>query len=262
MIQLRDALAENVLQSRDLLKRYLGGFDDTNLTAQPGGPGGLPNHVAWTLGHLAITMSRAIEKIDGTPPDAGDFFTGEPRQGDGRRFNTEMVSFGSAPTPEAHQYPPLSRCVEIFDNCCKRLSDKARAAKRGAGQVVLSLDDAEAEQRYLLEPATEVSPEVLFDRRWVIAVLEQALARLGQEYADAGKAVQFEGLKEFLQSPTEDGDYDRVASGLGLNPGAVAVAVHRLRQRFRDLVRAEIAQTVTGPEEMAEELRHLFGRQG
>ena len=128
MIQLRDALAENVLQSRDLLKRYLAGFDDTNLTAQPGGPGGLPNHVAWTLGHLAITMSRAIEKIDGTPPDAGDFFTGEPRQGDRRRFNTEMVSFGSAPTPEAHQYPPLSRCVEIFDNCCKRLSDKARAA--------------------------------------------------------------------------------------------------------------------------------------
>ena len=71
MIQLRDALAENVLQSRDLLKRYLAGFDDTNLTAQPGGPGGLPNHVAWTLGHLAITMSRVIEKIDGTPPDAG-----------------------------------------------------------------------------------------------------------------------------------------------------------------------------------------------
>lgn len=138
--------------------------------------------------------------------------------------------------------------------------DKATAAKRGGGQIVLSLDDQDAEQRYLLEPATDASPEVLFDRRWLLALLEQSLVRLGQEYADAGKAALFEGLKEFLQSPTEDGDYDRVAAALGLNPGAVAVAVHRLRQRYRDLVRAEIAQTVSGPAEMEEELRHLFGR--
>lgn len=138
--------------------------------------------------------------------------------------------------------------------------DTARAAKRGSGQTVLSLDDESAEQRYRLEPSADASPEVLFDRRWMLALLEQALNRLGQEYASAGKAAQFELLKEFLQNPTDGGDYDRVAAALGLNPGAVAVAVHRLRQRYRDLVRAEIAQTVSSPEEMEEELRHLYGR--
>ncbi len=138
--------------------------------------------------------------------------------------------------------------------------DAAQAAKRGSGQPVLSLDDDTAEQRYRLEPATDDSPEVLYDRRWVLAMLEQALGRLRQEYIAAGKTLQFEQMKAFLEGPPVDGDYDRVAAALGLNSGAVAVAVHRLRQRYRDLVRGEIAQTVASPQELADELRHLFGR--
>jgi len=138
--------------------------------------------------------------------------------------------------------------------------DAARAVKRSNGQPILSLDDDTAERRYRLEPATGESPEVLYDRRWVLALLEQALDRLREEYAAAGKALHFEQMKAFLEAPPIAGDYDRVAAALGLNSGAVAVAVHRLRQRYRDLVRAEIAQTVASPEELADELRHLFGR--
>jgi RNA polymerase sigma factor (sigma-70 family) len=138
--------------------------------------------------------------------------------------------------------------------------DTAHAAKRGGGQTVISLDALGAEQRYQLEPVTEDSPEVLFDRRWAHSLLERSLARLREEYRVADKAQPFEQLKQFLQSPATDGEYDRVAAQLDLSPGAVAVAVHRLRQRYRDLVRAEIAHTVTGHAELAEELRHLFGR--
>jgi RNA polymerase sigma-70 factor (ECF subfamily) len=137
--------------------------------------------------------------------------------------------------------------------------DAARAVKRGSGQPLFSLDDVTAEQRYRLEPATEDSPEILYDRRWVLALLEQALARLREEYATTGKIQHFEEMKTFLEGPPADGDYDRVAAALGVNSGAVAVSVHRLRQRYRDLVRAEIAQTVASAEELADELRHLFG---
>ena len=138
--------------------------------------------------------------------------------------------------------------------------DAACAAKRGGGQAVISLDALEAEQRYQLEPVNEETPEVLYDRRWTLTLLQQALAGVQCEYAAADKAQQFEVLKEFLQGPAEEGDYDRAGATLGLNPGAVAVAVHRLRQRYRDRLRAEITQTVSSPEELADEMRHLFGR--
>ena len=138
--------------------------------------------------------------------------------------------------------------------------EAARADKRGGGHTVISLDALEAEQRYQLEPVTQDTPEVLYDRRWRLTLLKQALAGVQSEYAAAEKAHQFETLKEFLQGPAEEGDYDRAAIALSLNPGAVAVAVHRLRQRYRDRLRAEIAQTVSSPEELADEMRQLFNR--
>ncbi len=186
-----------------------------------------------------------------SPPDAEDLT---------QEFFARLLRLKSLASVAPHKGKFRTFLLASLKHLLSDARDKARAAKRGHGQIVLSLDDQDAEQRYLLEPATDASPEVLFDRRWLLALIEQALTRLGNEYADAGKVAQFEGLKEFLQSPAEDGDYDRVAAVPGLNPGAVAVAVHRLRQRYRDLVRAEIAQTVSGPAEMAEELRHLFGR--
>jgi len=138
--------------------------------------------------------------------------------------------------------------------------DAAKAKKRGGTHTIVSLDDADAEQRYQNEPAGDVTPDVAFERRWLVTLLERALSGLRKEYARTGKSSQFEQLKEFLSNPAEEGDYDRLAAELGMNSGAVAVAVHRLRQRYRDLVRAEIAHTVSSPQEMEEELGHLFGR--
>ncbi|CAN5667206.1 hypothetical protein BH09PLA1_BH09PLA1_17540 [soil metagenome] len=112
-------LAEMLRQSRDLLHRYLRGFDETNRTRQATG---LPNHLAWTLGHLAITMHRCAERIDARPLPQGDFVTGDGRGGDGNRFDTEAVCFGSTPTYDVAIYPSWPRCMEIFDSAIERLA--------------------------------------------------------------------------------------------------------------------------------------------
>lgn len=121
-------LADSVTLSRDLLKRYLTGFDDTNHTTQTAD---LPNHVAWTLGHLALTMHRAAEKIDGGAPPESDFFEGSGR-GDAKRFDIEAVSFGSTPAADAAAWPPLARCVEVFDHAIDRLAATALKADAAA----------------------------------------------------------------------------------------------------------------------------------
>lgn len=136
--------------------------------------------------------------------------------------------------------------------------DKSQAAKRGGGAKVFSLDDERPEARYAVEVAGGDPPEREFDRRWATTVLDHALRRLRAEYADAGKEPLFTALKAFLSSPPEAGDYDRAAQQLDISAGAVAVAVHRLRQRYGELVRAEIAETVDDPGEVEAELRQLF----
>jgi RNA polymerase sigma-70 factor (ECF subfamily) len=135
---------------------------------------------------------------------------------------------------------------------------KAQTAKRGAGQAPISLDEETAEGRYVCEPATAATPESLYERRWALMLFESALDRLREEWSLPTKARQFEQLKQFLSSDADEGEYARVAEQLELKPGAVAVAVHRLRQRCRELVREEIAQTVTSPAALEEELRHLL----
>ena len=99
----------------------------------------------------------------------------------------------------------------------------------------------------------------MFDRRWRLALLQQALRRLESEFAAAGKQRHFTLLKEFLTGPASVGAYDPIAAELGTSPRTIAVTIHRLRQRFRELVREEVAQTVTNPAEFDEELKLLFG---
>lgn len=135
----REVLAAGVLQSQDLLKRYLAGFDDKTLVAQPPG---LPNHLAWTLGHLAVTMGRAMEKLgaksdDALPPE--QFVTGDDRarEGEGRggplgRFDTQSVSFGSKPVNDPTLYPDLARSIAIFDSACERLAEFVRSCPNEA----------------------------------------------------------------------------------------------------------------------------------
>src|SRR5436189_3053257 len=136
--------------------------------------------------------------------------------------------------------------------------DRANAAKRGGNQVLLSLDDDNAEERYRMEPATEVSPEKLFERSWARTLLEQALARMRAEYVADSKTEQFEQIKCFLTEETGEGGYSSIAARLNTSTGAVAVAVHRMRQRYRELVRLEIARTLRTPVELEDEIRHLL----
>jgi RNA polymerase sigma factor (sigma-70 family) len=136
--------------------------------------------------------------------------------------------------------------------------DRAKAAKRGGGQPILSLDAMEAEHRYSLEPATQETPERIFDRRWALTVLDRALARLKDETAAAGKARHFELLNAFLSREPEAGEYAAIAAELGVSSGGVGVSVHRLRQRYRALVRIEIAETVADSRQVDQEMRELF----
>lgn len=136
--------------------------------------------------------------------------------------------------------------------------DRATAQKRGGGQKLISLDDETAEQRYGLEPASHLSPEKTFEQGWALTLLDKALRRLADEFVAAGKGEQFKVLKLFLQKETGAGDYREVATQLEMSTSAVAMAVSRLRQRYRELVVDEIAQTVSSPDEIEDEMRYLF----
>lgn len=135
---------------------------------------------------------------------------------------------------------------------------KGHAQKRGGGQTVLSLDGAEAENRYLLEPAHELTAGKIFDRRWATTLLDQAMSQLRRECFDSGTSELFAKIESLLSGQPADATYAEIAAALNKSEGAIKVAVHRLRQRYGELVRAEIAQTVASPEEADEELKYLF----
>ena len=136
--------------------------------------------------------------------------------------------------------------------------DRARARKRGGGKQIVSLDAIVGEERWQQEPATDRTAEQEFDRRWALALLDQVLSRLEKEYANAGKSRLFERLKGTVGGETVETSGAEMARDLGLSDGAVRVAAHRLRQRYRELLREEIAHTVCSPEAVEEELRCLF----
>ena len=140
--------------------------------------------------------------------------------------------------------------------------DKVRAQKRGGGvgHVPLQLDDAET--RYGCEPADHRTPEEYFERRWALTLLDTVLQRLRAEYESEGKGGLFAALSETLAGSRESQPYAELAAQLSLSEGAVKVAVHRLRKRYRHLLRAEIAQTAAQGEDVDEELRHLFAALG
>jgi RNA polymerase sigma-70 factor (ECF subfamily) len=136
--------------------------------------------------------------------------------------------------------------------------NKEHAIKRGGGQAVISLDALSAEARYAAEASCDMTPERLFDRRWALAVLDQVLCRLGREYAGAGKADLFEAIKDCLTPQRGQLSYAHAAGNLGMTPGALKVAVHRMRRRYRQLLRDEIAQTADAPLDVEEEISYLL----
>jgi len=136
--------------------------------------------------------------------------------------------------------------------------DKASAQKRGGGRILLSLDTQAAEERYQHEPVRNWMPERVFDRQWALALLEQARQRLRGEYFAAGKGDLFEKLKRYYDQGETAVAYSDTAAQLGLPENTVKSHVHRLRQRYRQLLREEITQTVSSPEDVEGEIRYLL----
>lgn len=136
--------------------------------------------------------------------------------------------------------------------------DKARAQKRGGGVPLVPLQLDTAETRYGREPADNTTPEHSFERRWALTLLDGVLNRLRAEYERESKAELFATLHPCLVGERTAQPYAELAAKMDASEGAVKSAVHRLRQRYRQLLREEIANTVAGPEEVDEELRHLF----
>lgn len=136
--------------------------------------------------------------------------------------------------------------------------DKKRALKRGGAGMPIALDSLTAEERYALEPVDRLTADKLYDRRWALTLLDEVVTQLRDEQAGAGKLEQFEQLKECLTAAGRGTPYAELAVRLGMGEGAVKVAVHRLRQRYRELLESEIANTVATPEEIEAERRHLL----
>ena len=135
--------------------------------------------------------------------------------------------------------------------------DKSQRQKRGGGAQHLSLDWLNADERYHLDPPDPASPDKAFDREWALALLERVITRLRDECAGAGKAPLFAQAQGYLMVGDTAIPYAQAAQTLQIDEGAVRVAVHRLRKRYRDLLRDEIAQTLDDPAQVAEELRSL-----
>ncbi|MDX1945047.1 MAG: RNA polymerase subunit sigma-24 [Pirellulaceae bacterium] len=135
--------------------------------------------------------------------------------------------------------------------------EKGAAQKRGGGRASLSIDFDDGERRYLREPSHDWTPERIFERRWALTLLDRTLAALRQEHAAAGKLPLFEVLKQFLTGEAGAPPLRQVAESLGMTEGALKVAIHRLREKYRERLRAEIAQTVAAQEDVDEELAAL-----
>jgi DNA-directed RNA polymerase specialized sigma24 family protein len=145
-----------------------------------------------------------------------------------------------------------------LDHYVSNERDHAHAQKRGGSTPPISLDIALAEDFYIREPADPWTPEKIFDRNWALALLGRVLARLGGEMQAEGKGELFNALQGYLSGEEAPASYQEVGKSLRMSDGALRVAVHRLRRRYRTLLYDEIAQTVATPEEIDLELQYLI----
>ena len=135
---------------------------------------------------------------------------------------------------------------------------RSQTARRGGQYAFVSWDETEAETYYGNEPAHETSPDKLFERAWVLTLLEKVVKDLQQEYVGAGKGKIFDALHVFLSGEKSESTYAEIGEGLQMSESAVKMAVSRLRQRYGEKLRSEIAHTLTGSARVEDELRHLL----
>jgi RNA polymerase sigma-70 factor (ECF subfamily) len=152
--------------------------------------------------------------------------------------------------------------LTAFKNFQANERTRQAAAKRGGNRQIVSLDELQAENRYQHEPQTALTPEKLYDQKWATSLLEQVMLVLRTEYTVLGKGPLFEVLRGVIWGGRQEGGYEPLARQAGLSEGAFKVAVHRLRTRFKECLRQEVAQTVATPGEVDDELRHLLAAVG
>jgi RNA polymerase sigma factor (sigma-70 family) len=140
--------------------------------------------------------------------------------------------------------------------------DRQHAQKRGGFAAVVPIDHALAESRFASEPTHSLQPDVLFDRQWAMTLLERTMSQLRDEYVTSGRARFFEFLQPCLAKDESALPYAEIAARLTLTEAAVKMAVQRLRARYREILREQIADTVSSPQEVEEEIRHLFSTFG
>lgn len=152
--------------------------------------------------------------------------------------------------------------LSSLTNHLKNEWDHANRQKRGGGQEIFSIDALPAEERYRLEPVDDLTPERLFDQRWAQEVVDRATEKLQQEFDSAGQGERYAKLQKFLLGDPQGASHSETAKELGMSVSAVRTAIHRLRRRFGELLRGEIADTVTSPDEVEQEIRHLLSALG
>ena len=147
--------------------------------------------------------------------------------------------------------------LAAFTNYIRDVHRAAGTQKRGGGAAHLNIDELDAENRYAREPVDHRSPDRAFEKRWAETVLARSLAKLRAEFDGSGKQQRFDVLKPYLLRDKES-SYEETAAAAGMSVAAVRSAIHRLRERFHALFRAEIAHTVQDPADVDGEIRHLF----
>jgi RNA polymerase sigma factor (sigma-70 family) len=180
-----------------------------------------------------------------------------------QEFFSRLLEKGDLQTADPQRGRFRSFLLAALQNFLANQWDRQSARKRGGGQTILSLDLQAAEDRLTNEPAHQETPETLYHRRWALLMLERALQRVRDEYQQGGREALFTVLEPHLVGQAAEGtNYRQIAERLEISESSVKVAVHRLRKRFRDAMRQEIAQTVTHPEEIDDEIRQLFAALG
>lgn len=148
--------------------------------------------------------------------------------------------------------------LTCFKNFQRNENRHDAAEKRGGKVKTFAIDPDAGESRYRQEPTHDETPERLFERRWAMTLLDRALQQLDSEFACSGKKELYEALKPFLSGTTATSSYREIGETFMMSSTAIKVTMHRLRTRYRELIRDEVRQTVSSPEEVEEELRKLF----
>jgi RNA polymerase sigma-70 factor (ECF subfamily) len=188
-----------------------------------------------------------VRRRGNSPEDAEDLTQG---------FFGRLLELGSLADVNREKGKFRSFLLASLNHYLSDAWDRARAQKRGQGRVI-SLDARQAEDRLSREPADALTPEKLFERKWALSLLEVVVQRLQHEYESAGKEALFLAMRFSIAGEAEE-PYAKLSAELGLSEPALRVAVHRLRQRYRQLLRAEIARTVATEAEVDDEIQHLF----